>query len=176
MLIFWIISILKPFLQLIISTYLHRWQLCNMLAQTISISCILTQHFGCLKCIIQHIKGYLIIHCATCCYRWLSVRSMLWRNTWTCNHISIFGMTNHCCEIKIGCSLQLWIESTKEILIACKQIALPQMCGKPTCSIWPNAPCSSVNHTCCCPDICVMVCHIAFCAIHLLCCFNTCLA
>src|SRR5574344_325 len=99
---------------------------------------------------------------------------MFGRNTRTSYHPSIFGMFHHGCEIEIGSTFQLWIDTSKISLVAIEKIALPQMCTEPTCAVRPDAPCGTIDHSSRAPYICVMMSHISTGAIHLLCSLHSC--
>ena len=149
MLVFWIVAIDKPLLQLPISTYLHWWQLCYGIAEHCCINnIIISQYLMSFQSTRQHIENYLVVHCRTSSYSsFLSYRTMFRRHSWYCNkpsgsmlNLSILRILLHIRQQEISSTLQYRIALLQEILVTCIQIVLPQMSGKPCATSWEHAP------------------------------------
>ena len=149
MLVFWIVAIDKPLLQLPISTYLHWWQLCYGIAEHCCINnIIISQYLMSFQSTRQHIENYLVVHCRTSSHcSILSYGTMLWRYCWYSNkpsgsmlNLSILRILLHIRQQEISSTLQYRIALLQEILVTCIQIVLPQMSGKPCATSWEHAP------------------------------------
>ena len=94
MLIFGIVGIFQPFLQLIVSSDLHRRQLFQHSLQWVLISNRFSQYFRCFFRLIQYIKDDLIIHGTSGCNGWclvdiFSARTMFGRHGRSTDHPAI---------------------------------------------------------------------------------------
>ena len=168
MLIFWIIAINQPLLQLSVSTYLHRWQLGNGIAQHGGINhIIIAQYLVCPQRTAQHIKHYLVVHGRSGCYRGiLAYRSMFRRYCWhryqpagSLLHFAVLWIFLHIRQQEIGSSFQDGIASIKESLVASIQVVLPQVRGKPGTTCWEHTPCGTIHRSRNTPQVGVMMRH-----------------
>ena len=128
--VFRIVQIFQPFLQLIVTPYLHRSHFGKQGSQRISVSSRKFQNLRSCQCIAQYIENNLIIH-RTARYDSRSflgvftLRTMLGRHGRSCYFPSIFRMRNHISQEEIGGSFHCRIRFSQEIFIAGIQIMLP---------------------------------------------------
>ena len=161
MLVFRIIHILQPLLQLIVLSDLHWRQLVYQVLKRVTICLAFLQYPCRMQRIAQCIKSNLVVH-RTSCHDGYPVRSMLWRNRRSRHHPTITGMLGHERQKKISRTLQHRIILPQKILVTGIQIMLPKMLSYPCPSIGP--------HTCICkihrsgrpPNIRIMVSYPSF--------------
>ena len=89
--------------------------------------------------------------------------------------LAIGGVRLHVVDEEVGSTFHNVEILGEELFVACVEIMLPDVGGQPCSSCGEHAPGCTVNRTCDTPEVCVMMGHPSFTAIHLLSRDGTCL-
>ena len=155
MLVLGVVCIYQPLLQLSVASNLHGWQFGKTIFQFAHLYICLAQYLGSTDGTAQHVEHNLIVHRRTSRHiRTLSARSMFWRNGRHGHHPScrilqftISRIFAHIVCQEISSALHHGIVISQELLVARKQIVLPQMRSQPGTTRGEHAPRCSVHRT-----------------------------
>ena len=177
MLVFRIITVPQPLLQLSVTSNLHGRQLLK--GSTIDGSRIVAdaQYLSGTHHLIQRIEHNLVVHRRTSRHGGILTHgAMLWRNSRHRDQPTKFRMNAHIVQQEVGSTLHHRIVVCQQLLVASKEILLPDMRRQPRTTRWEHSPRGTVDGSGNTPKVSIVMSHPTPATIHLLCSFDTRLA